>query len=69
MKPSNDAESAFLAIGPGSESWLIEAAASGVARIRTTAAVELTALIAAGEVVITLGSRRPPTSSRRTPWS
>jgi hypothetical protein len=56
-KPSNDAESAFLAIGPGSESWLIEAAASGGARIRTkmAAAVELTALIGAGEVVIVLG--------------
>ncbi|MFI0270791.1 hypothetical protein [Streptomyces luteogriseus] len=34
-KPSNGTESAFLAIGPGSESWLIEAAASGAARIRT----------------------------------
>ncbi|MFD5660826.1 IS21 family transposase, partial [Streptomyces hirsutus] len=48
-KPSNDAEAAFLALGPGAESWLIEASAQGVSRIRTkmAAAVELAALVAA----------------------
>lgn len=46
-KAGNEHEKAFLAIGPGAESWLIEAAASGAQRVRTkmSRAVELRALI------------------------
>lgn len=33
-KPTNPAEAQFLAIGPGAAAWLVEAAATGVRRIR-----------------------------------
>jgi transposase len=56
-KPANAAEEAFLALGPGAKSWLIEAAAAGTTRMRVkmAAAVELAALVGAGEVDIALG--------------
>ncbi|WP_323182011.1 MULTISPECIES: IS21 family transposase [unclassified Streptomyces] len=56
-KPVNDAEKAFLALGPGAKSWLIEASAAGATRIRVkmAAAVELAALVSVGEVDLALG--------------
>jgi sarcosine oxidase gamma subunit len=56
-KPVNDAEKAFLDLGPGAKSWLIKAAAAGTSRMRVkmAAAVELTALVGVGEVDIALG--------------
>ncbi|MFF3733301.1 IS21 family transposase [Streptomyces sp. NPDC002476] len=56
-KPADEAESAFLALGPGAKSWLIEAAAAGTTRIRVkmAAAVELAALVGVAEVDISLG--------------
>ncbi|MFI6273673.1 IS21 family transposase [Streptomyces sp. NPDC050988] len=56
-KPSTEAEEAFLRLGPGAESWLIEASARGVTRIRAkmATAVELAALIGVGEVDLALG--------------
>ncbi|WP_274919657.1 IS21 family transposase [Streptomyces sp. WZ-12] len=56
-KPSTDAEKAFLDLGPGAKSWLIEAAAAGTSRMRVkmAAAVELAALVGVGEVDIALG--------------
>lgn len=56
-KPANDAEAAFLALGPGAKSWLIEAGAAGTTRIRVkmAAAVELAALIGPAEVDLGLG--------------
>ncbi len=51
------AEKAFLQIGPGAESWLIEAAASGAQRVRTkmVRAVELKALISSELIDRALG--------------
>ncbi len=48
-RPVHPDERAFLAIGPGAEAWLIEAASAGAVRIRTkmTRAVELSALLGA----------------------
>lgn len=45
-------EIAFLALGPGAERWLVEAASVGAQRIRTkmAAAVELAALVGVGPV-------------------
>ena len=56
-KPANPAETAFLALGPGAEAWLIEAAAAGAVRLRAkmAAAVELAALVGTGEVDAALG--------------
>jgi hypothetical protein len=56
-RPQTQAESVFLRIGPGAESWLIEAAATGVSRIRAkmARAVELTALLGATVVDEALG--------------
>ena len=50
-------EKAFLALGPGAYSWLVEAAAVGAQRVRTkmTAALELAALVGAGPVDAALG--------------
>ncbi|MCY0949469.1 IS21 family transposase [Streptomyces sp. H27-S2] len=57
VKPGNDAEEAFLALGPGAKSWLIEAAAAGTTRIRVkmAGAVELAALVGTAEVDLSLG--------------
>jgi transposase len=56
-KPANPAETVFLALGPGAEAWLIEAAAAGAVRLRAkmAAAVELAALVGRGEVDAALG--------------
>ncbi|MGH3521752.1 MAG: IS21 family transposase, partial [Mycobacterium sp.] len=56
-KPTNPAETAFLALGPGAQSWLVEAAAAGAVRVRAkmAAALELAALAGAGEVDAALG--------------
>jgi hypothetical protein len=56
-RPQTKAEEAFLAIGPGAHAWLIEAAATGVARIRTkmARAVELASLLGAARVDEALG--------------
>jgi transposase len=50
-------EKAFLALGPGAHSWLIEAAAVGAQRVRSkmTAALELAALVGTGPVDASLG--------------
>ena len=57
LRPKDDAEQAFLAIGDGAERWLREACGTGVARIRTkmTKAVELAALVGADPVDRGLG--------------
>ncbi|MFJ9521350.1 Mu transposase domain-containing protein [Kitasatospora sp. NPDC101801] len=56
-RPTTEAEEAFLALGPGAKSWLVEAAASGTARMRVkmAAAVELAALVGGLEVDACLG--------------
>ena len=56
-KPATPAETAFLALGPGAEAWLIEAAAAGAVRLRAkmAAAVELAALTSRDEVDAALG--------------
>jgi hypothetical protein len=56
-KPTNPAETAFLALGPGAEAWLVEAAAAGAVRVRAkmAAAVELAALAGQAEVDTALG--------------
>jgi hypothetical protein len=56
-KPTSAAETAFLALGPGAEAWLVEAAAAGTVRVRAkmTAAVELAALAGRAEVDAALG--------------
>ncbi|WP_433358912.1 IS21 family transposase [Streptosporangium sp. CA-115845] len=56
-RPQTKAEEAFLAIGPGAQAWLIEAAATGVARIRAkmARAVELRSLLGAARVDEALG--------------
>lgn len=57
VRPADDAEAAFLALGDGAERWLREAAATGVARIRAKMAdaVELAALVGAAPVDRALG--------------
>lgn len=56
-RPTNPAETAFLALGPGAEAWLVEAAAVGAARVRAkmAAALELAALAGRPEVDAALG--------------
>jgi transposase len=56
-KPTNPAETAFLALGPGAEAWLVEAAAVGAVRVRAkmAAAVELAALAGRAQVDAALG--------------
>ncbi|RCG16203.1 IS21 family transposase [Sphaerisporangium album] len=56
-RPQTKAEQAFLAIGPGAQAWLIEAAATGVVRIRVkmARAVELARLLGAARVDEALG--------------
>jgi transposase len=57
-KPTSAAEAAFLALGPGAASWLVEAAAAGTRRIRAkmAEAVSLAKLHPAGEVDQALGT-------------
>ena len=52
------AEKAFLALGPGAHSWLVEAAAVGAQRVRSkmTAALELAALVGTEPVDAALGA-------------
>jgi hypothetical protein len=56
-RPTSAAETAFLALGPGAEAWLVEAAAAGAVRVRAkmAAAVELAALAGRAEVDAALG--------------
>ena len=56
-RPRTKAEAAFLAIGDGAQRWLVEAAATGAARIRAkmARAVELAAVVGAGQVDEALG--------------
>jgi transposase len=56
-RPRTEAEAAFLAIGDGAQRWLAEAAACGAARIRSkmARAVELAAVVGAGQVDAALG--------------
>jgi transposase len=56
-KPRSIEEKAFLALGPGAHSWLVEAAAVGAQRVRSkmTAALELAALVGAEPVDAALG--------------
>ena len=51
-KPRTAAEVAFLALGPGAHTWLVEAAAVGAQRIKTkmAAAVELAAIVGTEQV-------------------
>jgi transposase len=57
VKPRSAAETAFLALGPGAQSWLIEAAAAGAQRVRSKMqdAVELAALVGVEQVDAALG--------------
>jgi transposase len=54
---SSSAEKAFLALGPGAHTWLVEAAAAGAQRVRSkmTAALELAALVGTEPVDAALG--------------
>jgi hypothetical protein len=54
----NHAEEAFLALGPGAQAWLVEAAASGAQKVRSKmhAAVELAALLGVAPVDTALGT-------------
>ncbi|MFC5744947.1 IS21 family transposase [Actinomadura rugatobispora] len=56
-RPQSKAEREFLAIGPGAEAWLVEAAATGVARIRAkmARAIELASLVGDQRVDKALG--------------
>ncbi len=56
-KPRSVEEKAFLALGPGAHSWLVEAGAVGAQRVRSkmTAAVELAALLGVEPVDAALG--------------
>lgn len=56
-KGRNSEEKAFLALGPGAHSWLVEAAAVGAQRVRSkmTAARELAALVGVEPVDAALG--------------
>jgi hypothetical protein len=51
-RPVHPDERAFLALGPGAEAWLIEAAATGAVRVRSkmARAVELAAIVGAARV-------------------
>ena len=53
-RPGSRAEAAFLALGPGAHSWLVEAGAQRV-RSKMTAALELAALAGSGRVDEALG--------------
>jgi hypothetical protein len=57
-KPTNPAEAQFLAIGPGAAAWLVEAAATGVRRIRAKMAdaVALAKLYGSADVDRALGT-------------
>ena len=57
VKARNEAEGAFLALGPGALAWLVEAAAIGVQRVRSkmAEAVELAALVGGSTVDEALG--------------
>jgi hypothetical protein len=57
LRPKDDAERAFLALGDGAERWLREACGTGVARIRSkmAKAVELAALVGTTPVDRALG--------------
>ena len=57
-RPLDPAERAFLLIGPGAETWLIEAAASGASRVRAkmARAVELAALAGSDRVETALAA-------------
>lgn len=57
-RPVDPAELAFLLIGPGAETWLIEAAASGTVRVRAkmARAVELAALAGRERVEVALAT-------------
>ncbi|MFB7576192.1 hypothetical protein [Streptomyces sp. NPDC056165] len=67
-KPADEAESAFLALGPGAKSWLIEAAAAGTTlmRMKMAAAVELAALVGPRSTSRWDWLRRPAASPTRT---
>jgi transposase len=54
----NQAEEAFLSLGPGAQAWLVEAAATGAQKVRSkmAAAVELAALIGIAPVDAALGT-------------
>lgn len=56
-RPTNEAETAFLAIGDGARAWLIEAGATGASRVKVkmAEAVELAALQGQGRVDWALG--------------
>lgn len=56
-KARTQEERAFLALGPGAHSWLVEAASVGAQRVRSkmTAALELAALVGVGPVDAALG--------------
>jgi transposase len=57
LRARSQAERAFLALGPGAHSWLVEAAAAGAQRVRSkmTAAVELATLVGTEPVDAALG--------------
>jgi hypothetical protein len=57
IRPRTEAEIAFLDLGEGAHRWLVEAAATGVSRIRAkmARAVELAAVLGAGRVDEALG--------------
>jgi transposase len=57
LRPADDAERAFLALGDGAERWLREACSTGVSRIRSkmAGAVELAALVGSAPVDRALG--------------
>lgn len=56
LRPVAPAEAAFLALGPGAQTWLVEAAASGASRVRSkmARAVELAALAGPERVEVAL---------------
>jgi hypothetical protein len=58
VKAATDAEAAFLAIGDGARTWLVEAAAAGASRVRAkmAEAVELAALAGSAAVDAALGT-------------
>jgi len=57
LRPKDDVERAFLALGDGAERWLREACGTGVSRIRSkmTKAIELAALVGTTPVDRALG--------------
>lgn len=57
-RPVDPTERAFLLIGPGAETWLVEAAASGASRVRSkmARAVELAALVGRERVEVALAT-------------